>query len=126
MPTQMKSHLHVEALQNVLDFGPWDFFDSDVYDEIIAAQVQLTSRLFTWVVGGINPIMPAIQEIQYLVIVPDQTIAVGLNGVNAETSGFTLQANRTLKIGTCSMTSLSLFNTTTQVANIVVVLGGRG
>lgn len=124
MAIHVKGHLHIEALQNILNFGPWDFYDNDVYSELFAAQIQLAPSALAQIIGGVSPSIAAITTIQYLCLIPDQVIYVGLHGVNAQTSGFTLNANRSLKIGTGSMTSLSLFNTTILTTNVIVVIGG--
>ena len=126
MPTQVKCHTRVEALQNALAFGPWDFFDNDVYDEMFAAQIQLSALLFAQIIGGANPSITAITTVQFLAIIPDQTIMVGLHGVNAQSNGFTLNANRCLKIGTGSLNSVSVYNTVTTVCNAVFIVGGTG
>jgi len=126
MPTQVKAHTRVEALQNALAFGPWDFFDNDVYDEMFAAQIQLTGLLFAQIIGGVSPSITAITEVQFLAIIPDQTIMVGLHGVHAQSAGFTLNANRCIKIGTGSLNSVSVYNTTTVTCNVVFIVGGTG
>ena len=125
MPTQVKAHTRVEATQNALDFGPWDFFDNDVYDEMFAAQIQLSSLLFAQLIGGVSPTISVVTLVQFLLIIPDQTIRIGLHGVNAQSDGFLLNANRCLKIGTGSINSVSVYNTTTLTCNLVFIVGGR-
>jgi hypothetical protein len=124
MATQVRSVLRIEALQNALAFGPWDFHDSDNYDEMFAAQIQIGALTLAQIIGGVSPSILAIGVAQYLCIVPDQIIKIGLQGVNAQTSGFTLNAGRSFKSGLGSITSLNIYNTTTIITNVVVVIGG--
>ena len=124
MPTQVQGHLHIEARQNILGFGPWDFYDADSYTELFAVQIQLAGVTFGQIIGGVSPSLQAITTIQYLCILADQVIQVGLHGVNAQSAGFTLNTNRVMKIGTCTISSLSLYNVSIIPANVVIILGG--
>lgn len=124
MATQVRSQLNIEALQNTLGFGPWNFHDNDIYDEMFAAQIQIGALTLAQIIGGVSPSIQAIVTVQYLVIVPDQTIKVGLQGVNAQTSGFTLNANRSFKMGTGLTTAVNIYNTAALAANVVFIIGG--
>src|SRR5438034_5508833 len=124
MPTNVRGQFHIEAKKNTLPFGPWDFFLNAVYTELFAAQIQLASLTFAQMIGGTLPAISAITQVRYLAIVPDQTIRVGLHGVNAQSTGFTLLANQPLAIGTCLITQLSLYNTAAVATNILLVIGG--
>src|SRR5882672_2822035 len=111
MATQVRSQLTIEALQNTLGFGPWNFHDNDIYDEMFAAQIQVNPLTFAQIIGGVSPSIQAIVTVQYLAIVPDQTMKIGLQGVNAQSAGFTLNANRSFKMGTGLVTSVNIYNT---------------
>ena len=124
MPSQIKSLTQVDAMQNVLSFGPWSFLENDIYDEMFAAQLQFPALILAQIIGGVTPAITSLTTIEFLFILADQIMQIGLHGVNAQTSGFVLQANKAIKIGTCSINALSIFNTTTLTANVVMVIGG--
>jgi hypothetical protein len=111
-------------MQNVLNFGPLVFNDNDNFEECFASQITLPALTLMQVVGGTLPAITAITTIQMLCISPDQVIKIGLEGVNAQTSGFTLNAHKSFKCGTGIITSLSVFNTSTVATDIVFVIGG--
>jgi hypothetical protein len=111
-------------MQNVLNFGPLIFNDNDNYEECFTSQITLPALTFLQVIGGTLPAITAITTVQMLCIAPDQNIKIGLEGVNAQTAGFTLNAHKSLKIGTGVITSLSVYNISTVTTDIVFVIGG--
>ncbi len=124
MPTNVQGQLHIVAKKSQLPFGPWDFFLNGLFAEFFGALIQLPALTFAQIIGGTTPSIAAIKTIQFLLVVPDQVVQVGLHGVNAQSAGFTLNPNQPLQFGVGSMTQLSLYNTATTVANVLLGIGG--
>jgi hypothetical protein len=124
MPTAVRSMLRVDGTQNILNFGPLVFNDNDNFEECFTSQITIPALTLLQIIGGSGPAITAITTMQMLVIAPSQTIKVGLEGVNGQSAGFTLNANKSLKISTGVITSLNVYNTAAVVAEVIFIIGG--
>jgi hypothetical protein len=124
MPTAVRSMLRVDGTQNILNFGPLVFNDNDNFEECFTSQITIPALTLLQVIGGSGPAITAITTIQMLVIAPNQVIKIGLEGVNGQSAGFTLNANKSLKISTGIITSLNVYNTTAVAAEVIFIIGG--
>ncbi len=124
MSALIKAELDLKGIIDSLPIGPWPFANSGVYSIFFGANINLATVTAVQVIGGVSPIISSITTIQFLLIVPTQTIKVGLHGVSAQANGFTLNANAPLCINGGSLTSLSLYNLSTASASIFLGIGG--
>lgn len=123
MATNVREMLHLDAERSNLNFGPWDFRTTKTYTQFFGVEIQVAATTLAQLIAGSSPAFTAITTIEYLLIYPDQQISVGLHGVNAQTDGFTVNANQPLRIEG-SINELSVYNGTSSTANIVLVIGG--
>ncbi len=124
MSALIKAELNLKGAIDSLPLGPWPFANSGVYTLFFGANITLATLTAVQVIGGVSPIISSITTVQFLLIVPTQAIKVGLHGVAAQSSGFTLNANAPLCINGGSLTSLSLYNHSTTTATIFLGIGG--
>lgn len=124
MSALIKVEVNLKGSIDSLPLGPWPFANSGVYTLFFGANITLAASTLVQVIGGVSPIISSIVTVQFLLIVPTQNIKVGLHGVNAQSAGFTLNANAPQCINGGSLTSLSLYNSSTASATIFLGIGG--
>jgi len=124
MATVVRASLSIQAVRDILKFGPWDFRGNEIYTEFFGAEIQIAATSLAQIIGGTSPSITSITDIQYLVVYPDQAVRIGLHGVNGQTGGFTLNANQPFCSGRGSIDALNLYNTASSTSNIIVVIGG--
>lgn len=127
MATIIRSTLALDTtkLQSVLSVGPWNFSNIESFDESFIGEVSFNATTERQIIGGSSPICTYIATIQMLMIVPyDYDIKVGLHGVDASDSGFTVSADRPLYIGHGSLTSLAVYNSGSAANVVVFAIGG--
>lgn len=124
MSAIIKAELNLKGIIDTLPIGPWPFANSGVYTLFFGANITLAASTAVQVIGGVSPIITSIVTVQFLLVVPTQTIKVGLHGVAAQASGFTLNANAPLCINGGSVNAMSLYNSSTASATIFLGIGG--
>ena len=125
MPILTRTHVELSATRDAFPFGPWPFTYGDAYDEFVGAYIQIAATTLAQIVGGVSPSLAAIVTIEYLMIVPDQAIKIGLHGVNAQSSGFTLDASGLYLARSVSINALQIYNTAAETVIIFLGIGGR-
>lgn len=126
MPTSLRTQLILETirLQSTLPFGPWDLSSvTETYAQFFGSEILIPATTLAQIVGGVNPSVAAITTIQLLLLYASQTIQVGLHGVNGQTNGFTVTANKALLIRG-SINALNIYNTAAVAAAVIVAIGG--
>lgn len=125
MATQTTTLHEISALRSdKYPFGPWRFAGVRIYTLFLGADISISATTLAQIIGGVSPSIASITTIQSLLIFPSKTVRVGLHGVNAQTSGFTLNADSLFTIDNCSMTSLNIYNTVAAAATVFLALGG--
>ncbi len=124
MSALIKAEINLKGMIDALPIGPWPFANSGVYTLFFGANITLATLTSVQVIGGVSPIISSIVTVQFLLIVPTLAIKVGLHGVVASSAGFTLNANAPLCINGGSLTSLSLYNSSTATVSIFLGIGG--
>lgn len=104
--------------------GPFPFDINQIHDEFAVENVEVAATSTLQLVGGVAPTIANITTIQFLLLYVDQAIKVGLDGVVAETSGFTLSAYKPLIFPGMSLTQLQIYNSAAVLSNVLVVIGG--
>lgn len=125
MATSVRGNVEIQGLRNTLPFGPYPFFINDLYTQFLATEIQISALSSAQLVGGVSPTIAAITTINLLILHPDQQMRVGLHGVAAQASGFTLNAQGVYVTTDGSINALQVYNNTSSLMNLFIVLGQK-
>lgn len=114
----------VQGKRNTFPFGPFQFDIAEIHDEFVAADIELVASTSLQILGGVDPIIADITTGQFLMLVPDQSLNVGFEGVDAQTAGFTLSAGKPYIMAGGTITQLEVHNNATVLASLFIALGG--
>lgn len=124
MTTHLHARLDIEALASTLPFGPWARLSSGVYTQFFGSEISIDATSLAQIIGGVSPAVQAITEIDFLwIYTPTENIQIGLHGVNAQTSGWTLAGGRYCLVDGSIINALSIYNTAAIAALVVIAVG---
>ena len=124
MAVLTRTHLELQAHEDQLAFGPWTFDLSALFTQFVGTVITIAGHTTGQILGGVSPAILSVTTGQFLLVRPDKDVLVGLHGVVAQTNGFGLDAFAPLVIGSGSLTSLQIYNTTTSLTRVFIGIGG--